>query len=221
MDTSHRNGITAEARFFLAPDNPRHRQYEALRAYFVEQLPSHEVARRFGYSVGAFRVLCHEFRHDAGKQAGFFQMVRHGPRDAPARDAVRELVVAMRKRNLSVYDIQGELAQGGHTISINALSVLLREEGFARLPRRLDEERPQHLRPEPQAIADVRALNLSPRTFRTALGGLFLFVPLMRDIRLTEVLRQVDLPSSRMIPAEQALRTLLALKLTGSERKSH
>ena len=48
----------------------------------------------------------------------------------------------MRKRNLSVYDIQRELALAGHTISINALAVLLREEGFARLPRRLDEERP-------------------------------------------------------------------------------
>jgi hypothetical protein len=43
----------------------------------------------------------------------------------------------------------------------------------------------------------------------------------MRDIRLAEVLRQANLPSSQMIPAEQALRTLLALKLTGTERKSH
>jgi hypothetical protein len=52
-------------------------------------------------------------------------------------------------------------------------------------------------------------------------GGLFLFVPLMRDLRLTEVLRQADLPGSVMIPAAQAVRTLLALKLLGKERKSH
>src|SRR5277367_2354796 len=105
MDISTRNGLTDHARFFLAPDNPLHRQYEALRAFFVERLPSHEVARRFGYSRGAFRVLCHEFRHDADKRAGFFRIVQHGPRYAPVRDTVRELVVAMRKRNLSVYDI--------------------------------------------------------------------------------------------------------------------
>ena len=66
------------------------------------------------------------------------------------------MVVTLRKRNLSVYDIQRELAQGGHTISINALAVLLREEGFTRLPRRLDEERPPALRPAAQAVADVR-----------------------------------------------------------------
>ena len=99
--------------------------------------------------------------------------------------------------------------------------ILLREEGFARLPRRLDEERPQATRPEAAAMADVRALSLEPRSFRTRLGGLWLFVPLMRDIRLAEVLRTADLPGSAMIPAEQAVRTLLALKLVGKERKSH
>jgi hypothetical protein len=209
------------AQFFLAPENPLHRQYEAFRAYFLEGSPSQEVASRFGYSPGSFRVLCHQFRHDPDKQIRFFQSVQHGPRFAPIRDRVRELVVAMRKRNLSVYDIQRELALAGHTISINALAVLLREEGFARLPRRLDEERPAALRPGTQATADVRALSLQPRSFRTRLGGLFFFVPLLHNIRLAEVLRQADLPGSRLVPAEQALRTLLALKLVGTQRKSH
>jgi len=127
----------------------------------------------------------------------------------------------MRKRNLSVYDIQRELAAGGHAISVNALAVLLRAEGFARLPRRRDDERPDVRRPEIQAAADVRRLDLEPRSFRTSLGGLFLFLPLMKDIRLQEVLRQAELPGSIMVPAEQALRTLLALKLIGKERKSH
>jgi hypothetical protein len=221
MNTTTRNDLTPIAHFFLAPENPLHRQYEALRGYFVEGSPSHEVARRFGYAPGSFRVLCHEFRHDPDKQRRFFQTVQHGPRYAPARDPVRELVVAMRKRNLSVYDIQHELAQAGHTISINALAVLLREEGFARLPRRLDDERPAATRPALQATADVRALSLEPRSFRTHLGGLFFFLPLLKDIRLTDVLSQADLPGSQMIPAEQAVRSLLALKLVGTERKSH
>jgi len=221
MSTTTRNELTPIAHFFLAPENPLHRQYEAFRAYFVEGSPSQEVARRFGYTPGSFRVLCHQFRRDPNKQLRFFQPVQHGPRYAPARDQVRELVVAMRKRNLSVYDIQHELAQAGHTISINALAVLLREEGFARLPRRLDEERPAATRPTTQATADVRALSLGPRSFRTRLGGLFFFVPLLKDIQLTDVLRQADLPGSQMIPAEQAVRSLLALKLIGTERKSH
>lgn len=223
MAISHRNALTddPQARFFLAPESPQQRQYEALRAYFVEKEPSHEVAHRFGYTPGAFRVLCHQFRHDPAKRAVFFPPSTPGPHSATKRDRVRNLAVAMRKRNLSVYDIRRELADAGHTISINALSVLLREEGFARLPRRLDEERPQALRPEAAAMADVRALSLIPRSFRTRLGGLWLFVPLMRDIRLAEVLRAAGLPGSASIPVEQAVRTFLALKLIGKERKSH
>ena len=53
-----------DSSFFLAPESHLQRQYEALRAFFVEQLPSVEVARRFGYTPGSFRVLCHQFRHD-------------------------------------------------------------------------------------------------------------------------------------------------------------
>jgi len=220
---STRNRITRspEAKFFLSPENAVHRQYEALRCYFIENVPSQEAARRFNYSPGAFRVLCHEFRHDPAKRAGFFQQVQRGPQRAPARDRVRQLAVAMRKKNLSVYDIQRDLANAGHTISINALTVLLREEGFARLPRRGDEERPATLKAEAAAVADVRELSASPRSFRTQAGGLFFFVPLMRNLDLRQMLRGLDLPGSNMIPAEQAVRTLLALKLIGKERKSH
>jgi hypothetical protein len=207
--------------FFAAPDATRQRQYEALRAYFLDNRLAADVAARFSYSLASFRTLCHQFRHDPVLRAGFFQTPRPGPRQAPTRDRVRELAVAMRKKNLSVYDIERELAAAGHTISINSLSLLLREEGFARLPRRRDEERPPTVQPEPAAAADVRALNLNARTFATRLGGLFFFVPLMRSIRLADVVQQAQLPGSQMIPAEQALRTLLALKLIGKERKSH
>jgi len=223
MAITHRNPLTNSqaAHFFHAAQLPRQRQYEALRAYFIDEDPSREVAQRFHYSPGAFRVLCYRFRHDPDFRTAFFQAIPHGPRSAPARDPVRELAVAMRKQNLSVYDIQRNLAAAGHTISINALSVLLHEEGFARLPRRRDDERPPTVRPVAEAVADVRLLSLAPRSFRTHLGGLFLFVPLMRDLRLNDVLRQAALPGSAMIPAAQAVRTLLALKLVGKERKSH
>ncbi len=45
------------ARRFVEPSNSTHRQYEALRAFFVEEIPSAEAAARFGYTPGSFRVL--------------------------------------------------------------------------------------------------------------------------------------------------------------------
>jgi hypothetical protein len=224
VSISHGKQLTdgsREARFFLEPINPLHRQYEALRADFVEGLPSAEAARRFGYTPGAFRVLCHQLRRTEDFQGRFFREIRHGPQAAPARDPVRDLVVALRKKNLSVYDIQAELAEQGHSISINSLSVLLREEGFARLPRRRDEERPPSIKPERAEAADVRQLDLAPRSFRTPAAGLFLFVPLMRHLDLATVAQEAQLPGSKMVPAQQALRSLLALKLIGKERNSH
>lgn len=207
--------------FFLAPEGTRQRQYEALRAYFVDDASGPAVARQFGYSLAALRSLCHQFRSDATFRAAFFQIPRPGPRIAPARDRVRALAIAMRKKNLSVFDIQRELAAAGHRISINSLSLLLREEGFARLPRRRDDERPPTVTPEAAAVADIRAMSLAPRAFSTRLAGLFFFVPLMHPLRLDEVVRQAQLPGTVMIPALQALRSLLALKLVGKERKSH
>ena len=223
MPSSTGNKLTTypDERFFLSPEFPLQKQYEALRAFLVDEEPSVDVAKRFGYSSGAFRVLCHQFRHDPDKRASFFRQPQRGPQSAPARDPVRDLAVAMRKRNLSVYDIQRELAEAGHTISINSLAVLMREEGFARLPRRADEERPSTVKPEIAAVADIRRLDLTPRSFRTPLAGLFLFVPLLDRIDVTRVVRAARLPGSKMIPAEQAVRSLLALKLLGAERKSH
>jgi hypothetical protein len=223
MKINTRNGLTElqASQFFAAPEATQQRQYEALRTYFVDGGSSAQVAKRFGYSPGSFRVLCHRFRHDRDFRQGFFQILRPGPNHAPLRDRARELVIALRKQYLSVYDIQRDLAQAGHTLSTHSITLILQEEGFARLSRRRDDERPAVTQPELAATADVRALDLSPRSFRTRLGGLFVFVPLMRDLRLAEVVRQAKLPGTVMIPAEQALRTLLALKLLGKERKSH
>jgi hypothetical protein len=59
MESSTANKITTPGNqdFFLSPHFPLQRQYEALRAFLVEEEPSADVARRFGYSPGAFRVL--------------------------------------------------------------------------------------------------------------------------------------------------------------------
>src|SRR3984893_2605273 len=223
MESSTTDQITTpgDQNFFLAPQFPLQRQYEALRSYLVDEEPSADVARRFGYSPGFFRVLCPHSRPAPQNPPSFFRQPQRGPQSSPARDRVRDLAVAMRKRNLSVYDMQRELAAAGHTISINSLTVLLREEGFSRLPRRADDERPVTVKPEVADVADVRRLDLSPVSFRTPLAGLFLFLPLLDRIDLQAVVTSARLPSSQMIPAAQAVRSLFALKLIGTERKSH
>jgi len=211
--------LTPLADRFLHPANSTHRQYEALRAYFVEGLPSAEAARRFGYSPGSFRVLVHQFRHDS--QRVFFLPPAKGPQTAPKKDRVRDRVIALRKQNLSIYDISRSLRDQGHALSPAAVSVLLTAEGFARLPRRLDEERPPGSRPTTADVADVGQLDLSPRSFRTQFGGLFLFLPSLAALPFDRMLRHAGFPGSAMIPAGCAVRSLLALKLFGTARHAH
>src|SRR5215469_3844417 len=99
--------LTPLADRFLHPVNSTHRQYEALRAYCVEGLPAAEAAARFGYSPGSFRVLVHKFRHEP--ERAFFLPPAKGPQTAPKKDRLRDRVIALRKQNLSIYDISGTL----------------------------------------------------------------------------------------------------------------
>ncbi len=219
MSITPREELTQLARYFLEPGNATHRQYEALRAYFVEQERGVEVAERFQYTPGSFRVLCSDFRKDPKRQ--FFIEPQKGPQAGPTTEQVRDTVVALRKKNLSMYDISQILKKEATPLSPAAVAKILQEEGFDRLPRRKDDERPADPRAINADIADVRSLDLSPRTFQTSFGGLFLFLPMLAELPLPKILEQSGFAGSKMIPAEHAVRSLLALKLFGTARHSH
>jgi hypothetical protein len=102
-----------------------------------------------------------------------------------------------------------------------AVSLVLREEGFARLPRRRDDERPPTTRPTQADTADARQLDLSSRVIRTQFGGLFLFLPFLAEMPFERIMRQAGLPGSKMVPAACAMRALLGLKLFGTARHGH
>jgi transposase len=212
--------ITICRRFFAEPDHPRQRMYEALRAYFLEGHPSHAVARAFGYSPGSFRVLCHQFRRDPDPE--FFVQPKRGPRTQPKKTKAHDLAVALRKQNRSVYEIAAALKERNLALSPTAVREVLRAEGFAPLPRRLDEERPAWPGPTVEPVADVRAFALVSGTqFATRCGGLFLFLPELVRLQLDQLASAARLPGSVMIPAQHALAAALALKLWSIERKSH
>jgi hypothetical protein len=198
--------------------------YEALRAYFLEGRPSAECARDFGYTPGSFRVLCHHFRRDP--DLVIFAEPKPGPKTQPLKSAARETVIRLRKQNYSVYEIsehlKAEYREGrGQPLSPTAVREILKEEGFAALPRRLDEERPDHVSPTIEPVADVREFSLTPRTFVTQCGGLFLFVADWVRLNIDQVAEKALLPGSKMIPPSTALRSCLALKLWGVEHKRH
>jgi hypothetical protein len=190
------------ARFFLEPANPTHRQYEALRAYFVDHLPSAEAAQRFGYSAGSFRVWPTSSVKSSSPLLPFPQK---GPQASPKTDRSGTRLWPCESR-ISPSMISWVLGESGQRISAVAVSLILKK-GLPGCP----EETKNDWGPGRVAeVADVNRLDLSPRQFRTQFGGLYLFVPYLAQIPLRSCLRS-GVPGTKMIPAAQAIRSLLGL----------
>jgi hypothetical protein len=77
-----------DRQFFLEPQQAFHRQYEALRAVFVEGQPIEPVAARFGYKVAALRSMVSRFRADRrrGVAPPFFAGTAADGPPGPRRD---------------------------------------------------------------------------------------------------------------------------------------
>jgi hypothetical protein len=102
--------------------------------------------------------MCHQFRQNP--EVPFFLANRQAPRaaEAAAKSPLHciERVIALRKQNCSIYDIQRVLEEKHQRLSAPAIWKILKTHGFAELPRRADEERPADARVEAAPVADAR-----------------------------------------------------------------
>jgi hypothetical protein len=80
LDTSY------ASRFFLEPKQTFQRQYEALRAVFVDAQPLDQVAARFGYKSSALKSMASRFRADSrrGVTPPFFSRTGADVHSGPA-----------------------------------------------------------------------------------------------------------------------------------------
>ena len=208
---------------FLAPANPVHRQYEALRAHYVDGLSVAEAAAKFAYSPGSLRNLLARFKRSPDR--AFFLTNPPGPKLSSSRPGGQHrdarIVELRQKLRLSVAEIEDRLQAEGLPASSKTVLKVLRAHGFGKLSRRSPQQLEQAVRPADAPAADRQLLDLAPRRFRTAFGGLFLFLPLLARLDLDSLLADCSLPGSAALPAGCAFRSLLALKLWGVSRHSH
>jgi len=210
--------MRAGGEYFAEPAEPAQRRYEALRAYFVEELPAAEVAARFGYSPAVVHQMASDLR--AGR-AAFFRDSKPGPKGPTKAGTVREEVLALRAQDRSVTEIAATLAAAATPVSAQTVWSILAAEGLERLPRRAAGERGA---PAPRlAPVKARALERWPVGERIACdhAGLLLLAPAIVELGLPELIAAAGYPSTKTLGAWHSVGALLLAKCARVARASH
>ena len=155
-----------------------HKQYEALRMYFVENRPAHEVAAHFGYTYRAFTSLVSSFRDKLSSDntgSFFFVEYRPGRKISSSTNEVKSLIIEMREKYYSVPDIKVVLDGLGHSISEKNIFNIVSGEGFSRLPRRSKFVR-QQLESIQIAAEKSCPLTFQQEIFKSSNAGILMFL---------------------------------------------
>lgn len=211
-------------RYFRKPASVAQRHYEALRAFFFEKQSAEEVAARFGYTVSAFYSLARDFRLFLKKGASeelFFIARKPGRKEKDPGGDLTGLIVGLRKKNLSVPAIKAMVDSQGYTVSEKYIYLVLKKEGFDRLPRRssLDKES-KNIRDVLTAPESI-TLNYDPERFSTAHSiGVLCLLPYLTKYGIDKAMEESRYPGTRSIGKLSSLLSFLALKLSNVRRYS-
>jgi transposase len=211
----------ADASYFIHPKSEWQRRYEALRASYVERLPAHVVADRFGYTSTYIHLLRHQFKH------GKIDFSEPPPEGKSKRrrvtNEVRRKIRSWREKRLSAGEISQLLSEEGVEISVRTVERILAEEGFPKLPRRTWIKTGMTVKGTevPERSHAIHLSNFEGNQFDSPGAGIFLFAPFLAQLRINEIVREAHLPGTKTIPAINYLLSFLALKLLGTERYSH
>ena len=207
------------AEYFTEPAGPAQRRYEALRAYFLDDMPASEVADRFGYSTASVHQMATLLRK--GRLA-LFAETRPGPKGPrKATGTLRARALELRAAGHSVTEIAAALTGEGMPVSAQTVWQILDAEGLPRLPRR-DEGR----RGPPAKLAPVKATALpgwpaEPLSVPCDHAGLLLLLPAITQIGLPDLISQAGYPSTEALTSWHSLGTLLLAKCARRSRIHH
>ena len=209
--------------FFATPENIVHKQYEALRALYLEKKPAKEVASQFGYTINSLYSLARDFRRrwkSGDPDSQFFIDIQLGRKKMGNDNEVVTLIVALRKKFLSVPDIKGILDAQKKDVSEKFIYDVIKREGFARLPRRDKLTRSESLSAAPLTTPKVTLLDFKPETFTSSHLALLCLLPYIISYGIDNLIVESDYPGTKTLPPLNSILCFLALKLSNIRRYS-
>ena len=208
--------------FFIKPVSVPQKQYEALRKYYVEKKKARDVAKEFGYTYRAFTSIITDF-NTAVKEDNFinpfFITKKAGRPLAGEGNNIKDIVFKLRKKNFSIEDIKISLDAMGHKVAENTIYLMLKKEGFARLPKRSKQEKRQLEKAKIKA-AKSSALSFEQENFKTSSGGLLCFLPYIKQYGIDDIINKSSYPQTKSLNRMQSIMSFLALKLSDIRRYS-
>jgi len=207
------------AQYFTEPANSAQRRYEALRAYFLDEMPAAEVADRFGYSTASIHQMASLLRQG---RLTLFTGTRPGPKGPrKATGRLRARVLELRAAGHSVTEIAAACTSEGLPVSAQTCWQILDAEGLPRLPRRDDGRRGPPARLDPVKAAALPGWPDAPADLPCDHAGLLLLLPAMTQVGLPDLVSSAGYPSTRDLSSWQSIGTLLLAKCARQPRVSH
>lgn len=210
--------------FFISPQNTIQKQYEALRAFYAGGCSAEEAANRFGYAISSFYSLVRDFKKNLylKSPAQFFFISRKaGRKPQDVTGEINRLIIALRKKYLSVPDIKAVLNVQGYQVSEKYVYNVIKKDGFARLPRRSLSSREKATSTFKLEAPKTVMLDYSPETFsaQNALGILCL-LPYIQNYGIDRIIEEADYPETNSIDRVSSIMSFVALKLSNVRRYS-
>ncbi len=210
------------ATFFKQPKSTLHRQYEALRALYVEEKSADEVAKQFGYTKTSIYSLTRDFKKQVQENKAlaqlFFNESVRGRKPAEEHDELRELIILLRKKYLSVSDIKSILDAQNKTISERHIYNIIHAEGFARLPRRSKSQKQTARFDDIVEAPKTQLLIPQLENFNSSEAGLLLFMLYIKRYGLDKLIENSDYPETIQLPRLNSILAFVALKLVNIKR---
>jgi transposase len=206
-------------KYFLEPVSKRQKQYEAIRAFFVDKLSAEEVALKFGYKPSTIYTFIRDV--NAGK-LDLFPIVSKGHKQRITPETHQQKIIELRKQNYSIHDIFVKLQEENIHVSVKTIERIIKDRGYEKLPRRSNIERgvtnKNKIIPEMSENIDIALLK--PFNIDCPAVGIYFFLPYIIDSGIMDIVRKCELPQSKIIGSVQACLSMLLLKLIGNQRLS-
>jgi len=211
--------------YFKNAENISHKQFLALRRFFLDGCTAQEVAVEFGYSKSTVYSMARDFKkklEDNPDSDPFFITNKPGRKGLDEDDELVKLITALRKKYFSVPEIKSILDAQDIDISERVITTILTKNGFDRLPRRDTETRENRIPGVTQVLTAPKSKKLSfeSEVFTSQLAAVLCFLPVIASYGIDKAIMNSRYPGTRSIGKLSSILCFLALKLSSIGRYS-